>query len=154
MIGGILNLLQRVLDRVARTVGAWYMGSPAQPQSQPSEPPPSQLDLMDQEPSVLDQEAQVSGRKTWITREDCRVRPTHVQMHGVTVELSEYFLVGGCRAKYPRDPDLPLKEKINCRCVITIEYDKSPIVNYEPPLLPPDQVWFDRDVPDQSGKLF
>lgn len=56
--------------------------------------------------------------KTWMTKEDERVRPAHVVMHGVTEPIGEDFIVDGYRMSEPGDATrgAPLRLIINCRC--------------------------------------
>lgn len=54
--------------------------------------------------------------KRWVTAEDERVRPTHVEANGQTVPLDTPFVVGGATLRYPGDPQGPDAEVINCRC--------------------------------------
>lgn len=54
--------------------------------------------------------------KTWISRLDADVRPTHVKAHGQTVPAAGTFLVGGWPMSGPHDPSAPIEETINCRC--------------------------------------
>lgn len=65
--------------------------------------------------------AQAQGipvRKQWLTQEDERVRPSHVDAHGQIVELGEPFMVGEGTLEYPGDPDGPFEETSNCRCFL------------------------------------
>lgn len=55
--------------------------------------------------------------KTWIAILDNRTRLTHVEADFQQVKVSDDFIVGGFRAKTPRDPNLPIEESINCRCI-------------------------------------
>lgn len=52
----------------------------------------------------------------WVTERDERVRPTHVTADTDTVPFGELFTVGGSPARFPGDPNLPAKERFNCRC--------------------------------------
>lgn len=53
-------------------------------------------------------------RKIWITMKDSLVRSSHKQNHGV-VRTKGAFPNG---QKYPRDMSAPIKEWINCRCML------------------------------------
>lgn len=64
----------------------------------------------------------ISLKKRWQTILDGRERPTHHAASGQTVGINEKFIVGGARANYPRDPNLPMAELANCRC--GVEYIK------------------------------
>jgi hypothetical protein len=63
------------------------------------------------------------GDKTWITREDDRVRETHVPMHGVTVRSGQSFMVAGVPMRYPGEPVGPPDHWINCRCTLSRDAD-------------------------------
>lgn len=52
--------------------------------------------------------------KTWRTRRDHRVRPTHKDAEGQTVPLDAPFIVGGWPMMYPADPAAPASEVVNC----------------------------------------
>jgi len=54
--------------------------------------------------------------KRWVTMHDDRVRDTHVPLHGTTIALSALFRVGDGLGQGPVDPQLPVGERINCRC--------------------------------------
>jgi hypothetical protein len=58
--------------------------------------------------------------KSWWTRLDNRVRPTHRPMHGSTVPFGDKFQVGGVGMDYPGQPVGDPSLWINCRCVMTI----------------------------------
>jgi hypothetical protein len=58
-----------------------------------------------------------STRKTWRTKKDTRVRPSHFAMEGQSVPLDRPFISGaGVRIWHPGDPMAPLSETIMCRC--------------------------------------
>jgi len=56
--------------------------------------------------------------KTWLTRNDSKVRPTHMALEGTTIDINQNFIVGGSSVRFPGDGSLgaALKEIINCRC--------------------------------------
>lgn len=54
--------------------------------------------------------------KVWTSMRDARVRDTHREADGQKVTIRERFTVGGVQCMFPSDPDLPAKEKCNCRC--------------------------------------
>lgn len=60
--------------------------------------------------------------KTWRTKRDNRVRPTHRKLEGVTIPIDKKFRVGRGWGMYPGDPSLPPEERINERC--TLLYSK------------------------------
>lgn len=53
--------------------------------------------------------------KEWLSAEN-RVRPSHLKADGQKRKLDEPYSVGGHPAMHPGDPDLPARERINCRC--------------------------------------
>lgn len=58
--------------------------------------------------------------RMWNSTEDARVRDTHADMDGQTVEGFEPFVSpSGVTLAYPGDPSAPAEETINCRCVET-----------------------------------
>jgi uncharacterized protein with gpF-like domain len=65
--------------------------------------------------SAYDQSGIVREKQLVATPDD-RVRETHWNANGQVVKLNEYFVIGGYKALYPGDSDLPSEELINCRC--------------------------------------
>lgn len=58
--------------------------------------------------------------KTWISRRDDRVRETHVILDNQKVPVDGLFTSpSGAVLRYPRDPEAPPEEIINCRCFLT-----------------------------------
>ena len=71
-----------------------------------------------------DEAAKVTGLtldKVWNATEDARTRPDHAAADGQKVGMDDTFTVGGVAMRYPRDPDGPANQVINCRCVCTYE---------------------------------
>lgn len=68
-------------------------------------------------------------RKTWITANDERVRPAHVDMEGVEVDLLSDWIVDGHPAAYPGDPRLPIGLRIMCRCSLYAGFDDEPTIS-------------------------
>lgn len=62
--------------------------------------------------------------KTWHDVGDDRVRETHKLANKQTVPVGSPFIVGGAQLQYPRDPDGPLDQIINCRCHATYSLRK------------------------------
>ncbi len=65
--------------------------------------------------------ARVSGlemQKEWMSAEDVRVRPAHVEANGQKVDLNATFTVGGYQADAPGDPSLPPDLRYRCRCTL------------------------------------
>jgi hypothetical protein len=56
--------------------------------------------------------------KQWVTRHDDKVRTTHAEADGQKAPLEGFFRVGEALLSYPGDPDGPLDEIANCRCLI------------------------------------
>lgn len=56
--------------------------------------------------------------KEWISGDDGRTRPDHVEANGQAVALDDDFDVGGVKMSQPLDPDGPPEEVINCRCAV------------------------------------
>jgi len=54
--------------------------------------------------------------RTWITRLDDRVRPTHRAVHGRVETVGTPFQVGADLLMYPQDPTASPQERIGCRC--------------------------------------
>lgn len=56
--------------------------------------------------------------KTWISREDTRVRDSHQYLHGKTVHRNDVFQsqYSGATLDRPGDQTAPIGEWINCRC--------------------------------------
>lgn len=63
--------------------------------------------------------------KTWLHSGNRGINPrkTHVALSGTTIEVDQDFDVNGFSAQYPRDTNLPAKERVYCHCVL------SPSVN-------------------------
>lgn len=73
-------------------------------------------------------EAKKQGKthKIWVTYQDDRVRPTHIEVEGARIPIDSYFDVGNARMLYPKDLTSELstasaypEEYINCRCQIS-----------------------------------
>lgn len=58
--------------------------------------------------------------KTWMSRDDDRVRFTHEVADGQTRPVNVPFIVGGFEMMYPKDPSAPPQEVVNCRCGMRI----------------------------------
>lgn len=54
--------------------------------------------------------------KTWISREDAKVRRAHAAAHGQQREISSPFDVGGEALMYPGDASASARNRVNCRC--------------------------------------
>lgn len=68
--------------------------------------------------AVLEAQARgdVAPFKVWLSTDDTRTRPTHVDADGQRTLLTEPFRVGGSALLYPGDPRGAAREVINCRC--------------------------------------
>lgn len=73
------------------------------------------------------EEAKRNGytRKRWCTELDNRVRPTHMEMEGVTIPIDDLFIVGDSEMEMPHDVThgASMSEVSNCRC--WLEYAKE-----------------------------
>lgn len=54
--------------------------------------------------------------KTWQTRQDDRVRDSHVLLQGQTAALDEPFISGIDKLQFPGDPAAPMRQRAGCRC--------------------------------------
>jgi hypothetical protein len=71
----------------------------------------------------------------WIATGDDRTRDTHLAEHGAARGADGLFRPGGFPARFPLDPGLPAKERINCRCrVIPYRADWGPLSDLIGPL--------------------
>jgi uncharacterized protein with gpF-like domain len=77
----------------------------------------SALDAID---ATVKYKALVVKRKTWWTAQDARVRQSHVDVHGETVDFDQPFDVGGVPMMRPGDQSLGAgaEEVVNCRCAV------------------------------------
>lgn len=68
-------------------------------------------------------------KKMWISAGDDRVRDSHVDLDGVIVNVDEEFKSG---LAFPRDPNAPANETINCRCtwIMIPEEDSEDIFDF------------------------
>lgn len=55
--------------------------------------------------------------KTWVAILDNKTRSSHAEADFQQANVNDDFLIGGFKAKFPRDPNLPAEESINCRCI-------------------------------------
>lgn len=69
------------------------------------------------EANLQSQNKPVKALKTWWAILDSKTRASHVEADQQQIGVNELFFVGGSSALYPRDPNLPASESINCRCV-------------------------------------
>lgn len=87
-------------------------------------------DYLENIDSYLDEGADIVARtavtgfaiikKTWRTKGDDAVRPTHQRVDGVTINIEETFQVGAYEMLYPSDTSFGagIEEIANCRCEI------------------------------------
>ncbi|MEU9355010.1 phage portal protein [Streptomyces griseoloalbus] len=61
--------------------------------------------------------------RTWITRQDDRVRPAHRALQGKTLPVGTPYEIDGAQLRYPGDPFAPIALTINCRCRLHYETD-------------------------------
>lgn len=57
-------------------------------------------------------------RRTWRSKRDDAVRPSHKVADGQEVGPTVPFIVGGSLLRYPRDPFAPVRETAGCRCEV------------------------------------
>ncbi|MFE2181361.1 phage portal protein [Streptomyces sp. NPDC059455] len=62
--------------------------------------------------------------RTWVTRQDARVRTAHKVLHGKILPVGTPYEVNGFQLRYPGDPFAPIALTINCRC--RLHYDTDP----------------------------
>ncbi|MFC9534454.1 phage portal protein [Streptomyces sp. NPDC056975] len=62
--------------------------------------------------------------RTWITRQDDRVRPAHKALQGKTLPVGTPYQISGAQLRYPGDPFAPISLTVNCRC--RLHYDTDP----------------------------
>ena len=104
------NMLAMRADTIGRTEGLSVMNQARQ-------------EAMEQ---VLDQAGFERGdvRRVWNATQDSRTRDSHMAMDGQSVGMDEPFVTpDGEELMYPGDPDASAKERINCRCAVTLEFD-------------------------------
>jgi len=56
--------------------------------------------------------------KTWVTRNDRKVRAAHAALQGKTIDIGEGFSAGKHSLRFPGDPLAPPELVINCRCLL------------------------------------
>lgn len=77
-----------------------------------------------EEAQIIDeQELEIDNKpvevlKTWVAILDMKTRPSHAEADFQQVSINDDFIVGGFKAKFPRDPNLPAEESIACRCIV------------------------------------
>ncbi|MFJ4649482.1 phage portal protein [Streptomyces bobili] len=62
-------------------------------------------------------------RKTWISTDDTRTRPTHRAARGSSVAMNKRFPL--TESRWPCDPVAPANQSIQCRCALTFEFEES-----------------------------
>ncbi|MER7951955.1 phage portal protein [Streptomyces sp. NPDC096079] len=62
--------------------------------------------------------------RTWVTRQDDRVRPAHKALQGKTLPAGTPYEISGAQLRYPGDPFAPIGLTVNCRC--RLHYDTDP----------------------------
>lgn len=72
-------------------------------------------------------EAKKQGKthKIWVTYNDDRVRPTHIEVEGAKIPIDSYFYVGMAQMLYPKDVTSEFstgashpEETVSCRCQV------------------------------------
>lgn len=64
-------------------------------------------------------------RKRWLTERDDRVRASHRDVNGETLDLGMPFYVDGIPLMFPGDPMGPPETVINCRCDLVIVNERG-----------------------------
>jgi Phage Mu protein F like protein len=103
------NMLTMRADTIARTEGLAVVNQARQ-------------EAMDQ---VLDQSGfdRSEVKRVWNATQDSRTRDSHLAMDGQEVGMDEPFVTpSGEELMYPGDPDASAKERINCRCTVTLDF--------------------------------
>jgi SPP1 gp7 family putative phage head morphogenesis protein len=59
-----------------------------------------------------------SPQKEWLSTQDDRTRPDHIEADGQIVGIDESFSVGGEALQYPGDPNASPDQTVNCRCTV------------------------------------
>lgn len=72
--------------------------------------------VQQQRATAIDRWLGKRSNKTWITRQDSRVRPAHGAAQGQTVAFDKPFKVGGESLMFPKDPVGSPENIYNCRC--------------------------------------
>jgi hypothetical protein len=62
-------------------------------------------------------------RKTWLSTDDTRTRPTHRAARGSSVAMNKRFPL--TESRWPCDPAAPANQSIQCRCTLTFEFEES-----------------------------
>lgn len=70
---------------------------------------------------AIQQSGEFFATKTWITRNDIRVRSAHQALHRNSVQLEARWNMSGYYVRYPGDPALPPRLRVGCRCVIKLD---------------------------------
>lgn len=71
------------------------------------------------------QELGVPVTKEWASMKDELVRPDHQEADGEVAELDEAFDVGDDELMFPGDPDAPIEQTINCRCIMVYNSNRK-----------------------------
>ena len=77
-----------------------------------------------EEAQIIDeQELEIDNKpvevlKTWVAILDMKTIASHAEDDFQQVGINDDFIVGGFKAKFPRDPNLPAEESIGCRCIV------------------------------------
>lgn len=56
--------------------------------------------------------------KTWITKNDKKVRHTHEEVNNKKIGIFDSFQVGNSEMMFPKDSNGDSEEIVNCRCVL------------------------------------
>lgn len=75
-------------------------------------------------------------QKQWVATLDKRTRDAHGHADGQTVDINDYFDVGGEQMEYPADPSASADNVYNCRCTMisvdeVVEIGDMPRMSYD-----------------------
>jgi SPP1 gp7 family putative phage head morphogenesis protein len=66
--------------------------------------------------------------KEWVSTDDARTRPDHVEADGQVADLTEPFIVGGVPMQRPHDPLGGPEQVVNCRCTMIYEIPEEELM--------------------------
>jgi hypothetical protein len=75
---------------------------------------------------IADADPETEWVHRWLSTEDARTRPDHVEADGQVQPWGQPFTVGGFQMMHPHAPDAPAKEVVNCRCIELFEIKNEP----------------------------
>jgi hypothetical protein len=75
---------------------------------------------------IADGDTGTAWMHRWLSTDDQRTRPDHVEADGQLQPWGVPFTVGGFQMMHPHDPTAPAKEVVNCRCTELMEIKNEP----------------------------